>query len=55
MVSDIAPSQFSFGKMNDYKLKGETLPFEGGWDTEGHLTKNPESILNSELSLPICY
>jgi len=55
VVLDMALSQFSFGKINDYKLAGEELPFEGGWDTQGNLTKSPESILESELSLPIGY
>ncbi|WP_298554691.1 3-dehydro-L-gulonate 2-dehydrogenase [uncultured Algibacter sp.] len=55
VVLDMAISQFSFGKINDYKLKGEELPFEGGWDNENKLTKNPEHILESERSLPIGY
>ena len=55
VVLDMAISQFSFGKINDYKLKNEELPFEGGWDNEDNLTTNPESILKSERSLPIGY
>ncbi|WP_298499498.1 3-dehydro-L-gulonate 2-dehydrogenase [uncultured Algibacter sp.] len=55
IVLDMAISQFSFGKINDYKLKGENLPFDGGWDNNGNLTNNPEQILESEKSLPIGY
>lgn len=55
VVLDMAISQFSFGKINDYKLKGKELPFEGGWNKEDKLTKNPEHILESERSLPIGY
>jgi 3-dehydro-L-gulonate 2-dehydrogenase len=53
IVLDMAISQFSFGKINEYKLKGEDLPFEGGWNNENNLTRNPEDILKSERSLPI--
>lgn len=55
VVLDMAISQFSFGKINDYKLKEEELPFDGGWDHEDNLTKNPEHILETERSLPIGY
>jgi len=53
VVLDMAISQFSFGKMNDYKMNGEMLPFEGGWDDDNNITKDPEAILKSERSLPI--
>jgi 3-dehydro-L-gulonate 2-dehydrogenase len=41
--------------MNTYKLKNEKLPFYGGWDQEGKLTKDPEKILSEERGLPIGY
>ena len=53
VVLDMAISQFSFGKMNDYKINGDMLPFEGGWDDNNKLTKDPNAILKSERSLPI--
>jgi len=53
VVLDMAISQFSFGKMNDYKINNEMLPFEGGWDDNNKLTKDPNAILKSERSLPI--
>lgn len=53
IVLDMALSQFSFGKINDYKLNKTELPYEGGWDKNNNLTKNPNAILESERSLPI--
>jgi len=55
VVLDMALSQFSFGKINEYKMKGENLPFAGGWDDNNKLTKIPESILRKERGLPIGY
>lgn len=55
VVLDMAISQFSFGKINDYKLKGEKLPFHGGWDNDNKLSKDPEKILTKERGLPIGY
>ncbi|WP_222597434.1 3-dehydro-L-gulonate 2-dehydrogenase [Hyunsoonleella aquatilis] len=53
IVLDMAISQFSFGKINDYKLKGEKLPFYGGWDENDTLSKDPEKISKKERGLPI--
>lgn len=53
IVLDMAISQFSFGKINDYKLKGEQLPFFGGWDGNDELSKDPEKISLKERGLPI--
>tara|TARA_R110002096_G_scaffold44354_4_gene119225 strand:+ start:12849 stop:13853 length:1005 start_codon:yes stop_codon:yes gene_type:complete len=55
VVLDMAISQFSFGKMNDYKLKGEKLPYSGGWDDNDELSNDPEKILSNERALPIGY
>ncbi|MFP4846237.1 3-dehydro-L-gulonate 2-dehydrogenase [Winogradskyella sp. PE311] len=55
VVLDMALSQYSFGKINDYKLKGEKLPFHGGWDDTNELSKDPEKILRKERGLPIGY
>jgi 3-dehydro-L-gulonate 2-dehydrogenase len=55
VVLDMALSQYSFGKINDYKLKGEKLPFHGGWDDTHQLSKDPEKILPKERGLPIGY
>lgn len=55
VVLDMAISQYSFGKINTYKLEGEKLPYPGGWDTEDRLSDDPEKILQKERGLPIGY
>ncbi|MCG8307306.1 MAG: 3-dehydro-L-gulonate 2-dehydrogenase [Cytophagales bacterium] len=55
VVLDMAISQFAFGKINDYKLKGKLLPFPGGWDDNNKLSKDPEKITKTERGLPIGY
>ena len=55
VVLDMAISQFSFGKINDYRLKGEKLPFHGGWDDNDKLSNDPDKILSKERGLPIGY
>ena len=55
VVLDMAISQFSFGKINDYKLRGEKLPYQGGWDDNNKLSNDPDKILTKERGLPIGY
>ena len=55
IVLDMAISQFAFGKIKDYRLKGEKLPFPGGWDDNDELSRDPEKILGNERGLPIGY
>ena len=55
VVLDMALSQFSFGKMENLHLKGEQLPFHGGWDTNNQLSKNPKDIMASGRALPVGY
>ena len=55
IVLDMAMSQFAFGTINNYKLKGEQLPFPGGWDDGDELTKDPVEILGNGRGLPIGY
>lgn len=55
VVLDMALSQFSFGKINNYKLKGEQLPYDGGWDKDDNLSRDPVKILEKERGLPIGY
>lgn len=55
VVLDMAISQFAFGKINDYKLKGKKLPYPGGWDEYDELTNDPEKILVKQRGLPIGY
>ncbi|SMO68897.1 3-dehydro-L-gulonate 2-dehydrogenase [Fodinibius sediminis] len=55
VVLDMSMSQFSFGKIHNYKLNNEQLPFPGGWDEQGNLTRDPKKILARERGLPIGY
>ncbi len=55
VVLDMAMSQFSFGKISAYKMRGEKLPFNGGWDEHDRLSNDPEKILSNERGLPIGY
>lgn len=55
LVVDCAVSQFSYGKMEEYKLKGLQLPVYGGYDTKGKLTTDPAEIEKSWRVLPMGY
>lgn len=55
VILDMAISQFSFGKINDYKLRGEKLPFNDGWDNNNDLSNDPDKILTKERGIPIGY
>jgi 3-dehydro-L-gulonate 2-dehydrogenase len=55
IVLDMAMSQFAFGKIHEYKLRGEKLPYPGGWDDNNELSNDPEKILTNERGLPIGY
>lgn len=55
VVLDMSISQFSFGKIHEYKLKGKKLPYIGGWDNNDELSNDPEKILLRERGLPIGY
>jgi 3-dehydro-L-gulonate 2-dehydrogenase len=49
----MAMSQFAYGKMSLAKEKGQEMPFDAGFDQEGNLTRNPKTILENQLALPI--
>lgn len=53
VVLDMAMSQFSYGKMQEYELKNETLPFPGGYDEQDNLSMDPAAIRKTKLALPI--
>ena len=48
-------SQFSFGALKSYRLRGEPLPVDGGFDVAGRLTRDPAAIEASKRPLPIGY
>lgn len=53
VVVDCAMSQFSYGKIEQYKLKEKSLPVPGGYDSEGNITTDPVEIEKTGRVLPI--
>lgn len=53
IVLDIAMSQFSYGTLQAYRERGEMLPFPGGFDEQGELTRDPAAIERTQRALPI--
>jgi len=53
VVLDMAMSQFSYGALESYRKRGEMLPVEGGFDSEGKLTRDPAAIEKSWRPLPV--
>lgn len=55
LVVDMAMSQFSYGKIEEYKLNNKELNVYGGYDREGNLTTNAKEIEQTLRPLPIGY
>jgi 3-dehydro-L-gulonate 2-dehydrogenase len=55
VVVDMAMSQYSYGKIESYRMEGKDLPVPGGFDSEGNLTTEPEKIEETWRVLPIGY
>lgn len=55
VVLDMAMSQFSYGALESYRKRGEPLPVDGGFDAEGHLTRDAGAIEASQRPLPVGY
>lgn len=53
VVLDMAMSQYSYGKLQVTRLKGERLPFPGGFDEAGKLTDESGPIEQSQRILPM--
>lgn len=53
IVLDMAMSQFSYGKMQEYEFNHSLLPFDGGYDENGRLTKDPVAISATLRALPV--
>lgn len=53
VLLDMAMSQFSYGKLEAYAARGESLPVDGGYDPEGRPTKDPAAVLESKRPLPV--
>jgi 3-dehydro-L-gulonate 2-dehydrogenase len=55
LVLDMAMSQYSYGKLNEFKMKGSVLQVPGGYDEDGALSQDPSAIIQSQRTLPIGY
>jgi 3-dehydro-L-gulonate 2-dehydrogenase len=55
IVLDMAMSQYSYGALDFYQLKGQQLPVPGGFTGDGKLTTDPDEIRKSQRILPIGY
>ena len=53
VVLDMAFTQFAYGKLSIAKDKGEQMDYEAGFDDVGKLTKDPGTVINNHLGLPI--
>jgi len=53
VVLDMAMSQFSYGALASYRMRGELLPVHGGFDLQGKLTRDAAAIETSNRPLPI--
>jgi 3-dehydro-L-gulonate 2-dehydrogenase len=55
VVLDMAMSQFSYGKLQEYQLADKALPVPGGYDENGALTTDANKIKTSRRILPVGY
>ncbi len=55
VVLDMAMSQFSYGALESYRRRGDLLPLDGGFDSQGNLTRDPGAIEASQRPLPVGY
>lgn len=53
IVLDMAISQYSVGKLNQYKDNNEPLPLPGGYDPTGNISTSAAEILESKRLLPV--
>lgn len=55
IVLDMAMSQFSYGKIQEYSQNNSELPMYGGYDKNKNLTKDPNILLETKDLLPMGY
>lgn len=55
VVLDMAMSQFSYGALEKFRMRGQLLPVDGGFDEAGNLTRDPAAIERSWRPLPTGY
>lgn len=53
ILLDMAVSMFSYGKLESYAIHEQMLPVDGGFDSNGNLTRDPKAVLETEQPLPI--
>jgi 3-dehydro-L-gulonate 2-dehydrogenase len=53
ILLDMALSQFSYGKMQEYELGHKMLPVDGGFDELGNPSRDPVLIRKNKSALPI--
>jgi len=53
VVLDMAMSQYSYGKLQTTRLRGQKLPYPGGFDQKGNLTDSPGEIEETRRILPM--
>lgn len=52
---DFSMSMFSYGQLQNYKLRGDTLPIDGGFDDDGNYTRDPAILEKNKQILPMGY
>ncbi len=55
VVLDMAMSQFSYGKLQEYELRNEALPVSGGYNEKGEPSTDPAAIRKTKRLLPAGY
>lgn len=55
ILLDMAMSMFSYGKLESYARHDEMLPVDGGFDSNGNLTRDPKAVLQTNQTLPVGY
>ena len=55
VLLDIAMSLYSYGRLESYMRQDRELPYHGGFDSAGNLTKDAGAIFSSAQPLPIGY
>ena len=55
VLVDMAMSQFANGKLEVAKQKGEPMPMPCGWDDDGNLTTDPDTVLRTKRLLQTGY
>ncbi|SPT69898.1 3-dehydro-L-gulonate 2-dehydrogenase [Anaerobiospirillum thomasii] len=52
---DFSMSMFSYGQLQNYALRNEQLPIDGGFDDKGNYTRDPATLQKNKQILPMGY